>query len=85
MRRNLTCIGINRGVIGVINEEGNVETYCLRGIRKLNMAEQTHALELGLISPQALSLKELPSNISVIFEHPGMRGRVSFDKKLLYR
>lgn len=85
MRRNLTCIGINMGIIGVINEEGNVETYCLRGLRKLNMAEQTHAIELGLISPQALSLKELPANISVIFEHPGMRARVSFDKKLLYR
>lgn len=85
MKRNLTCIGVNKGVIGVINEEGNIETYCLRGLRKLNMAEQTHALELGLISPQALTLKELPSNISVIFEHPGMKARVSFDKKWLYR
>lgn len=85
MRRNLTCIGINQGIIGVINEDGNVETYCLRGLRKLSMPEQTHAIELGLISPKAFTLKELPSNISVIFEHPSMRARVSFDKKLLYR
>lgn len=84
MRRSLTCIGISKGIIGLINEEGNVEHYCLRGLKKLTLAEQTCAIESGIIVPHAFNLKELPSNISLVFEHPGMRARVSFDKKWLY-
>ena len=85
MQRKLTCVGICNGVINVINEQGNIESYCLRGLHKLSMPEQTCAIEMGLVAPQAFGLKELPRNISVVFEHPGMRARVSFDRNILYK
>lgn len=82
--RELTCIGVFQGIVGVINEDGRIEHYAMRNLRGLTQAEATHAIELGLIDPRAFSLKPLPKNIHVVFEDNCMRTSVSFNKKVLY-
>ena len=38
-RRYLTAISIVGGIINLINEQGDIETYTQRGIRKLHLLQ----------------------------------------------
>lgn len=84
MRRRLTCVAISGGIINVINEVGNIESYAQRGIKKLSLPDQCYCIENGILHPGVFQLQELPSNISIEFEDPCMgKPRASFNKKLL--
>ena len=83
----LTAVAVDRGVINVINPNGELGLYAQRGIKKLRPDEATVAIERGLINPIAFSLQELPSNYSIAFESAEHQGRAvaSFNKNVLYR
>lgn len=86
MRRHLICIGVDRGIIGVITETGEVESYSQRGIRELSLADKCYCIESGILNSKVFNLKELPRNISIQFEEPSIMGkpRATFDKRCLF-
>lgn len=86
MRRNLLCLGIDRGIIGVVTETGDIESYAQRGLRGLSLADRCYCIECGAVSPKAFELKELPRNVSIHFEEPSIMGkpRATFNMRCLF-
>ena len=74
-RRFLTAISVVGGIITLINEQGDIETYTQRGIRKLDQNKIKACVQRGMLAPNWKCLPELPSNISISFEDPELMGR----------
>jgi hypothetical protein len=70
-------VSINKGVITLIDENGEVKNYLQRGIESLSMMKKAELGRLNLLDFNAsLSYKDLPKDISLEFEDPGTQGRV---------
>lgn len=74
-RRYLTAISIVGGIITLINEQGDIETYTQRGIRRLDKNKIAACVQRGVLVQNWQCFYELPSNISISFEDPEVMGR----------
>lgn len=74
-RRFLTAVSVVGGIITLINEQGDIETYTQRGIRKLDQNKIKACVQRGMLAPNWQCFHELPSNISISFEDPEVMGR----------
>lgn len=74
--RVLTAVTIDKGVITLIDESGEIKNYLQRGIEALSMREKAELGKQGLLDfDGALSFKDLPKDISIVFEEPSIMGR----------
>ena len=73
----LTAISIYKGVITLIDEDGEVKHYLQRGIESMTMMKKAELGRQNLLDFDAsLAYKDLPKDISIEFEDPSVQGKV---------
>lgn len=79
---DVTCIAIYKGVVQVIEPNGNIGYYRMRGIGKLNKVQILNLIGAGELDNNVLNLAELPKEYHCNFEKGAGMGRcvVNFDK-----
>lgn len=72
----LTAVSIYKGVITLIDENGDIKHYMQRGVEALSMMKKAELGRQNLLDfNSALAYKDLPKDISVEFEDPS-QGKV---------
>lgn len=74
-RHYLTAIYIDKGIIQLIDPDGNVRFYRQRGIQTLSKMQIVGDIAAGLLDHRWESCQELPKNYSISFEDPEIQGR----------
>ena len=74
-REYLTAITIVGGIITLIDNNGSVQYYRQRGIKRLTDKQRHILINIGLLQRDWERYKELPSHISISFEDPSIMGR----------
>lgn len=78
-RKYLTAIGIDRGIIVLIEEDGTIGTYHQRGLKGIEKDLAMYLIRKGDLREDYLKYPELPVTYSISFEHPCMgRARATF-------
>lgn len=71
----LTAISIERGIITLVGENGEIEMYRQRGIGAIPANVKTLLVHKRLLHPRWNEFKELPRHYSVVFEDEEIMGR----------
>lgn len=67
----LTAVSIYKGVITLIDENGEIKHYMQRGVESLSMMKKAELGRQDLLDfDSALTYKDLPKDISLEFEDP---------------
>lgn len=74
-REYLTAITIVGGIITLIDNNGSIQYFRQRGIKKIPDKQRQILISIGLLQRDWERYKELPSNISISFEDPSIMGR----------
>lgn len=74
-REYVTAISINKGLILLIDLDGEVRAYRQRGINTLTQNEINREIHMGRLLSIWETYKELPKNYSISFEEPRIMGR----------
>lgn len=78
----ITCVGVYNGIVQVIEPNGNIGYYRMRGIGKLNRVQLMNLIGLGVLDRNVVNLPELPKEYHCKYEKGSGMGRcvVNFDK-----
>lgn len=83
-RITLTAVTVYKGIITVILPNGTLGYYAQRGLNKYSRELLIRYISEGKLDRRALTLKELPRNVSIEFEDPLMgRAYATFNPKRL--
>lgn len=74
-RERLIAVKIDRGIIALIEPNGEIGYYRQRGINQLSSSEIAKCISLGKLNPRWKEFKELPHNYSIGFEDEAVMGR----------
>ena len=74
-REYLTAITVVGGIITLIDNNGSIQYYRQRGIKKLTDKQRQMLIGIGLLQRDWERYKELPSHISISYEDPSIMGR----------
>lgn len=74
-REYLTAISIDKGIILLIEPNGELAKYRQRGINQVNQALRNHLIACGMLVPNWEKFKELPRNYSIEFEDEEIMGK----------
>ena len=74
-RQYLTAIGIQKGIIGLIEDDGTIGYYRQRGIQRIETSKRAVLIKIGALDKDWASYKELPPHYSISFEDPDIMGR----------
>lgn len=76
-KQYITAISIQKGIINVIEPNGEIGAYAQKGIKTLSQASLHELIYKGALDPTALILTEIPANYNISFEEPSIMGRAS--------
>ena len=71
----LMAITIEKGIITLIEEEGNIGYYRQRGIQRINPTIRALLIQRGFLDKRWQTVPELPRNYSIYYEEPDIQGR----------
>ena len=74
-REYLTAIAIHKGIIQLIDPDGQIVCYRQRGIQTLGKEIIASEIRKGYLHNLWQNYKELPANWSISFEDPEIMGR----------
>lgn len=74
-REYLTAIHINKGIITLIDVDGQVKQYRQRGIKQIKPNVIKKLIGSDRLVPNWSSFKELPSNYSIAYEDEEVQGK----------
>ena len=74
-REYLTAVSIMRGIITLIEPDGNVNCYRQRGLGALTNIQLAMLIRAGMLDPNWMRYKELPKNWSIEFEDEEIMGK----------
>lgn len=76
------AVGIDRGIISLIEPDGEIGHYAQRGITVMDRKVLNEQIYKGALNSNALMLQELPREIKLKYEVPGM-GRAAANYKIV--
>lgn len=74
-REYITAISITRGLVLLIDLDGEIRAYRQRGINTLTQGEINKEVQMGRLISTWETYNELPKNYSISFEEPRIMGR----------
>ena len=74
-RKNLTVFSLTAGIIGLVNEDGDIVYYRQRGITNLDIATRQELIRLGLLYRTWYNFEELPRDIKIHYEDEEVLGQ----------
>lgn len=79
-REYLIAISIDKGLITLIDPNGEIGVYRQRGLKQFSKAQLDYLVQNGYLNPAWSNYKELPKNWSISFEDEEIMGkaRVTF-------
>lgn len=80
----LTAVSVYKGIITLIDENGEIQHYLQRGIEKMTLKRKAELGRKNLLDFNgAVAYKDLPPNISIEFEDTQIQGRayVTYNEK----
>lgn len=74
-RKYLTVLCIEKAIIALIEEDGEINFYRQRGIENYSIADRRKFVRDDLLDEKWSTYKEIPSNYSISFEDPYIMGK----------
>ena len=82
-RINVIALYVVKGMISLIDTDGEVRVYRQRGIQRLSEVEIAKEIKEGRLNKDWKQYKEVPNNYSVSFECPDIQGRCLVTYRLI--